>query len=96
MCYISRYGSLREIKVSGGFNQSGMQTRNTGDIPTVYHTTISAKKLMSLKAHRTGCASREVGTICIRNRNRTPGSRIFQVTQFGGEQSGARAGAAWL
>ena len=37
-----------------------------------------------------------IGTICIRNRNRSPASRILQVTQFGGEQSGAHAGAAWL
>ena len=42
------------------------------------------------------CLCFGIGTIGIRNRNRTPGTRNFLKVLFGGEQSGAPAGAAWL
>ena len=50
--------------------------------------------LLQSKSEQSCCLDCGIGTIGIRNRNRTPGTQIFQETRFGGEQSDARAGAA--
>ena len=50
--------------------------------------------LLQSYAGQSCCLDCGIGTIGIRNRNRTPGTQIFQETRFGGEQSDARAGAA--
>ena len=50
--------------------------------------------LLQSYAGQSCCLDCGIWTIGIRNRNRIPGTQIFQETRFGGEQSDARAGAA--
>ena len=54
--------------------------------------------LLLLPSHVEAILQHGIGmwTICIRNRNRIPASRVFKAIQFGGEQSGARTEAAGL